>query len=75
MSIISDSDYLKTREIVQEYEKHYYNEILKGNHKQFILHSELGVVCRCGQKAVKIRTNDLFVCPTFTAYTCKYSKK
>ena len=74
MSIISDSDYLKAKEIVQEYENHYYNEIRNGNHKQFLLHSELGVVCRCGKKAVQIKKTDLFLCSTFTVYTCEYSK-
>ena len=74
MIIISDLDYFKAREIVKEYENHYYNEIRNGNHKQFVLHSELGVVCRCGKIAIQIRKNDLFVCPTFTVYTCEYSK-
>jgi hypothetical protein len=75
MSNISDSDYLKAKEIAKNYEDNYYNEIRNGTHKQFQLHSELGVICKCGKRAIQIRKNELFVCSSFTVYTCEYSKK
>lgn len=75
MSKILESDYLEAKGIVKQYEDNYFKEIRNGNHKQFKLDTKLGVICRCGKKAVKIRVNELFICSTFTAYNCDYSKK
>jgi len=75
MSKISDTDYFKAKEIVKEYETHYFLQIRDGKHPQFYFNEEKEeVTCRCGKKAIQIRKTDLFLCSAFTVYTCDFSK-
>jgi len=63
-------------ENIQELALQQKNEMLKsikeGTHTQFRLNKEKdNVECKCGQVAIWWRTG--YLCPTITAYPCKYN--
>lgn len=60
--------------LLEEHKEKLAKEIRSGLHKQFVFNKEFErVECRCGANAVWWKTG--FLCSTFTAYGCKFSRK